>query len=285
MSKGKKPGKGGSGGEHPPGGPPFKGVGDYIKHSIGDMLNVVIATALQIEDPEAARARLRTLATVAFFGFYGAAIGKLDAQISHLEEEYTEAKARLKDLRGQLAATLEWIPSARENQGRDVKDHVQVPLWKWQFRHLIGGFVLSVLLIGALAASMVTAHYNLKGTELPFFDNDVLAWSMAGLAPLSAIATKTMASQMRREQSRVIFQALLMISAGLAIVAWIVLFAWNYHGLSTGLSLEGFLDELNPGDELRDTAFVAVSLFLEVTAGALIATKLDQISSNYAPNY
>ena len=177
MNKSKQNARTGFGaGSAPPDGAAFKSAGSFVKYSVEEMLDSVIATAMRIPDPVAASEHLRLLTSSAFGAKYGAEIGRLEEEIRQVEEEYMAEKSELDDLRQQLLDTPEWIAASRDNQNRNAEDHVETPFWRWQLRHQVGAIVLTLLLGGALTASAVTAHYNIIGTGLPvFIDNPILA--------------------------------------------------------------------------------------------------------------
>ncbi|MCA8883378.1 MAG: hypothetical protein KDA50_06480 [Rhodobacteraceae bacterium] len=275
----------GSGGPGSPGSA-YKGTGTQIKFSIEDMLEVVISTALRITDAERARARLNDLVTSAFGAKYGAKMRQLETLLDHTRKEHAQTEAELGHLRKLQADTPEWVPASRENHARSADEHVETPVWRWQFRHQVSALTIFLLMIVALGASALTAHANLVGTGLPvFLENPLLPWSMAMLAPMSALAIKAMAAHIRREGAKSLFNLAVMIAAGLSIAAWGTLFAMNYHGLSASTALGGLFDEPSFWDEVRDTGFVAATLSTEILVGAVLALNLGKIAANYAPDY
>lgn len=264
----------------------FKSAGANIKHSIQELLEVLLVTALRIMDVDAARKHLTDLVTAGFQSEFGAFMRALEERIAMMQRTLNALIAEIDIIRKRLADTPEWVPASRANQGRSADDHVETPIWRWQLRHLIGTLVLSVLLVLALAASAFTAHANIVGTGLPvFLENPVLPWSMAMLALMSGLAIKTMIAHIRHEGSRAIFTTAVMIATVISSAIWLGLFATLYHGLSADTSLGGLFDEPTALDKFLDTAFVAAMLSTEILVGTVLALSLGKIASNYAPNY
>lgn len=285
--KPKSQGPGGRPPTEPPGGAdgvPLKSVGSHMKHSVKELLDLVVGTALRIADPDQAREHLRAVVHAGFDAKYGETTARLDAEIADREDALATAKEELSGIRTKLADTPKYIPTSRENAGQDTKSEPKFA--DWQLRHKIGVPILLLLLAGALAASTVTAHANIVGTELPvFLDNPVLPWSMAALAPMSSLAVKTMISSFSSEAAKSVFTGLLIGGTLVAITAWLALFSMTFHGLGTELSVSGLFDEPSPWEAAKDTSFVAAALATEILVGALLALALAKITAIYAPDY
>lgn len=264
----------------------LKSAGSHIKYSIQDMLEVLIVTALWIADAEQARKRLATLVTSGFGSKFGKFMRELDERIVLLQATVDAVLAEIDIVREQLLATPEWVPASKDNHGRSADQHVETPIWRWQFRHQIGALVLALMLVLALGASAFTAHANIVGTGLPvFLENPLLPWSMAMLAPMSGLAIKTMISHIRYEGVRTAFTAAVMAATFMSCAAWLLTFSINYHGLSADVAIGGLFDEPTRLDKFLDTAFVAVTLSTEILVGAVIALTLGKIVSHYSPDY
>lgn len=272
--------------ERPAAGGSFKGAGSHIKHSIEELLPILLNTAAKISDVEQGREHLVNLTGSAFFSKFSGVIEDNAERLALLQSEYDTNKANLKSARETESITPEWLPASRVNHGRNIKDHEETKYRDWQLRHKAEAPLLLILLSIALAASTMTAHANLVGTGLEVFrQNPVLPWTMAGLAPMAGLAIKTMWSHLRHERTRALFTAVLNSVAAIFIIIWVLLFGDQFHGLSASIVSGGLFDEPSSWDQLKETAFVSVTLVTEILIGAVLAHRLDKILSNYAPNY
>ena len=275
-----KPTNGGSSGSG------LKSAGSHIKYSVQDMLEVLIVTALWIADAKQARKRLAALVTAGFGSKFGKFMRELDERIALLQASFDAVLAEIKIFRERLLATPEWVPASKDNHGRSADQQIETPFWRWQFRHQIGALVLALMLVLALGASAFTAHANIVGTGLPvFLENPLLPWSMATLAPMCSLATKTMVSHIRHEGMRTVFTVTVMTATFISCAAWLCLFSINYHGLSADVAIGGLFDEPTRLDKFLDTAFVAVTLSTEILVGTIIALTLAKTVSHYSPDY
>ncbi|PHQ70780.1 MAG: hypothetical protein COB93_04625 [Sneathiella sp.] len=264
----------------------YKGVGSHIKHSIEDVAGVILATALRIPNAAKASKQLTNLTFAAFKAKFGRRMAELDQQISHLKSEHAETLNWLQQVRIRLPQTRERLPACRANHGLEEGQMVEVTFEGWQVRHKIEAIVLLLAMAVAIGASLLTAHANLTGSGIQVFkDNPLLPWSMAALAPLSGIAVKTIHEYLRTDWAIKTFTILLIAAMLTSIGLWIFLYSDIYHGLSSQITIGDLFDKPSLWDQIRDTAFVIVSLTTEILIGAALALRLSIIAGRYSPDY
>lgn len=273
-------------GSPPDEGSAYKGGGSHIKYSISDMNDLLISTALRIQDADRAREELVAVVKEAFLAKFGAQLAKLDAQIEKAEAKLQKLGTNLKQAELDYSRTLPKLPSSRANQGRDAEDYIEEPVVDWQFRHKVEAVLVSIALFVSTLASLLTAEANLVGSGVQIFlDNPPLAWTMAALAPLSGFAIKTIYESLPGGWPSQTFKFALITAMVVSIVLWLLLYAQSYHGLSPDISFGGVFDAPSAWDQIRDTAFVAISLTTEVLIGAVLAVRLTVIAGCYSPDY
>ncbi|MEP4193239.1 MAG: hypothetical protein ABJN51_19260, partial [Sneathiella sp.] len=248
--------------------------------------NVLIETALLIPDADAAAEQISRLVKAAFQAKFGKKMIALEEKIKRFQKIHDLYEEELRNVRGHLKQTRKVLPSCRANRDLDDRDMVEVPFSHWQVRHQVEAIILLVTMLFAVLASLLTAHANLTGSGLQvFIDNPLLAWSMAALVPLSAIAVKTIHAYLHTGWAIKTFIFVLTASMLVSIGLWIILYADMYHGLSPALSVGGLLDDPSLWDQFRDTAFIVLSLTTEVLIGTCLGLRLSIIAGNYSPDY
>ena len=260
----------------------FMGPHGYIAHSIKEQLPVIVLSALRIVDAGKADKILVKLTTQAFWATYGAAHEQVRGELEAVQSELKRV-ADIKDHIWMLLSSC--APEVRVAPGRGAQpeDNSELPVSAWQMRDKFEAVVILIILGLALLASWLTAHANLVGTELDVFRQyPLLPWCMASLAPISAVALKTIYAHLTHDLLRLAFVLWLLLSMVISIVIWAVLFAINYHGLGTELDIGGLLEDASLWSELKQTGFVVFSLSTEILVGAVLALRLSKIADRYA---
>lgn len=267
------------------GGEPFRGAGSRIKELITELKPILLTSALKIQDMDKGRQYLVDLVKTACKSQFGAAMRQLELTIETLKARIAETELERAHVRELLEATPQWVPSSKTNHGRSADEHVETGWRDWQARHKVESALILILLPFAVIASLLTAQANLEGTGLPIFQDGFLVWAMASLAPLSGFAVKTMWSHLHREDFRTVFTLLLNFFAVLSILAWLGLYAANFHGLSSGSVTAGLFDDPTWWDNAKKTGFTIATLLTEILITSVLAHRLDKIAAFYAPNY
>lgn len=270
----------------PGSGAPFRSGASHVHYSIQEHLPGLVNTACSLPDVEHGRDQLTRLVTSAFMAKYGVDMASVDARLALLEQGRQSTSEVWSAACKSEAETPEWLQTAKINDGSGNQTQTEVRWSDWQGRHKVESAVIAGLLPAALVASFVTAHSNLVGTGLPvFLENPVLPMTMAALAPMAGLSVKLMNGSFRTDRGHRRFTAGLNLTALGSVVCWIGLFAEQFHGLSSSAIGGGLFDEPSLWEEVRDTLFVAVTLFTEVAIGAVLANRLDRIALTYSPNY
>ena len=71
----------------------------------------------------------------------------------------------------------------------------------------------------------------------------------------------------------------------ISILAWLGLYAANFHGLSGGSATAGLFDDPTWWDSALETGFTIATLLTEILITSVLAHRLDKIAAFYAPNY
>ncbi|MEL6313537.1 MAG: hypothetical protein AAFQ60_05755 [Pseudomonadota bacterium] len=255
---------------------------DYVKHSIKEQLQIIVLSALRIGDAGKADQILVKLTTQAFWATYGSAHEQVKVELKAVQSELK----RVTDIKDHVWTLLSsCAPEVRVAPGRGAQpeDNAELPISAWQMRDKFEAVVILIILGIALLASLLTAHANLVGTELDVFRQyPLLPWCMASLAPISAVALKTIYAHLTHDLLRAIFVFGLLLSMVISIIIWALLFAINYHGLGTELDIGGLLEDASLWSELKQTGFVVFSLSTEILVGAVLALRLSKIADRYA---
>lgn len=264
---------------------PFRSAASHLKQSIDKRIPILVDTAVKNPNVEQGRRELIETVTAHFVGTFGSLWATNAHRKRFLPEELKRVEYERDMVFEELLDTPDTLPTSAANQGAGDDGMIDTPFWKWAMPHQFEALFFGSLIMVAAGASMLTAHANLAGTGLiVFIENPLLPWSMSALAVLSAMAIKTMVSQVENETSRKAFAFWLNALAVLFIILWIWLFADQFHGLSTGPITGGLFDEPSWWDGAKETAFVAVTLATEILIAAVLAQRLGKIVTRYTPD-
>lgn len=265
---------------------PFLGAGTHITHSISELHNAILGSALRMGDAAEAQKDLETVASSAFEAKYGAQIVWHTERVTHYGEALQGAKATFEALRQRDARTPAWIPANSSHHEGDGDALEEIPFGNWALRHKFEMPLLLAGIGGLFAASMITAQANLAATGLEVFsDYPALSWSMAALAPLTGLAIKTIGSALRSTWSRAAFTMGLSISMVGSFAIWLALYADIYHGLSSTVRLGGLFDEPTLWGKLRETLFTATTISTEVLVASVLAHRATSVAEHYSPDF
>ncbi|MEM1363699.1 MAG: hypothetical protein AAGF94_18685 [Pseudomonadota bacterium] len=239
----------------------------------------VLNAAVKMPNADAGEELVLELVSQEFRSGPGAAIPELVRSIADVKGQLQSVEQRLNSAELELDVCPPEVPSALGPDGTPC----EVPFTKWRMKDQLGTVFLGGFLCTALSASLLSAHANLVGTGLEIFDGTLLPWCMAGLAPMSSLAIKTLASHQQSPMAKKVFTFFLLGFTVLSILVWIVWFPWKYNGLA-GIDLGGLFDEPTWIDGFRDTGFIAVTLLTEVLVGSVLALRLAHIADLYSDN-
>ncbi len=263
----------------------YKGIEDYVAHSIKKHAGVLVSTATRISDPQEARAKL-TAATSSFFkAKFVRRMTEVDEEIKQKEVEANKVEGDLTAAKTRLEQTPAQIPAYHTIYDDENKERPsEVAYADWQTRHKVEFWILSFAILVLSFASLLTAHKNLTGSGV-FDDTPLVPWTIAALVPLAGWATKTVYSFIYQAWAERAFIILLVTAMLISVGGWIALYSDIYQGLNPDVTLDGLFEDESWWDQVKNTAFVALSLLTEILVGATLALRITILGQNYSRDY
>lgn len=256
-----------------------------IDRSIDEVNNKLVDTAALMNDEDQAREHVMQMNEASFMSRHGGKFARVEVKHDQLQRELEQTEAELADARLQKSQTKEWKSCAAVNQTEHEEPKKETPYNGWSLPHRVEVPILIIMMLVALTASYFTAYANLRGSGAPIFIETPIAWLMAAMAPLAGLTLKLLGNVFTSDLGHRRYTLVLFFTAIFLAVVWAALFALLYHGLSAdGLGGDIFA-EPTLWDEVKDTAFVFVTILTEIFIGAALASRLDRIARVYAPDH
>jgi hypothetical protein len=207
----------------------------------------------------------------------GSALERIQLEITALEDEIAKSDARLSALIAKLKATKRYICSELLNsEGANQ----YIPFSHWRVRDKV---VFIVALGGAVIVLMMGAgnvYANIMGSgNEPFLSAPYLAALLSALLPAGSIALECVADTIKSAEGKALYIKTIHSLTVLVLLGWTALFAWNFHGMSSQLTIADL-----EGSNTAAIALTWVQLLAEMLVGVVLFQVAADISSKYAPN-
>lgn len=252
-----------------------------LAQGMSELNSAAVAMAANHSNATDGEAMVTGFVTAGFEATHGEARTVLKTKLTQAEDCAAKIKERLDAVTAELLHTPAWVQASRRNQNRTDEPAEETPFREWQVQDKVEACLLSLAVTGALGASVLTAQSTLMASGLPvFLDQPSLAWVMALIPASGAVALKSFGALFHGSYVRAIYAIFLNVSAMLALLAWMVLYAFQYHG-----GLGGALDLFASPPAWRGPAFVITQLLAETLIGAALFFRLSQIASKYSPDF
>ncbi len=197
--------------------------------------------------------------------------------VKEIEKTYATSCDIFNALLEKLHHTKPYIKSAAAPSEGDPGP---VPFSEWRGRDK--GVVIFSLMSAVVVLMMGAANVyaNLMGSGNPvFIEQPILAYFLSALLPASSVALKFVAEIFTSDRTRRFYVQPMYALTVMAILAWTVLFAMSFHGISGGIDL----DSLGETDHTA-SAFTGIQLLAELLVGFVLCHVAADTYSRYAPD-
>ncbi|GJL49744.1 MAG: hypothetical protein NPIRA01_09710 [Nitrospirales bacterium] len=209
--------------------------------------------------------------------FFGAELERLGLEVQAIEGAFAKSSDILASLMDRLGQTNPYIPAAHM-YGKGEDQYIPFSRWRSKDKVIVISSLCFALVVLTMSAANVYA--NILGSGNPIFiDQPFLALIISALLPAGSVAMKFTADIFESDKTRGFYKKSLYVLSVLALLAWTVLFALNFHGLSSEINFDD-LEGSNP----TSSALTWVQLLAELLVGFVLCHVASDTYSKYAPN-
>lgn len=187
----------------------------------------------------------------------------VELSVQEVEKAYAKSCDFINSLLDTLHRTKPYIKAALARGGTDSGS---VPFSQWQGKDQGVAVFSLVSALGVLFMGACNVFANLVGSGNPvFIEQPILAYFLSALLPASSVALKFVSEVFTGERTRRLYIQSMYVLTVFAILAWTVLFALNFHGISGGIDLDSFEET-----DYTASAFVWTQLLSELFVGFVL---------------
>jgi len=147
----------------------------------------------------------------------------------------------------------------------------------WKPQDILKVWLLAPFFLLAMIVSIVNVQANLMATYEPIFlQNPYKAWFLASLAIIGAVAIKQIPSSFKHEYNKRHYKRGLYILTALALLTWMVSFAYVFNGIGTS-------EEAEKASDAAAKFYMFIHVLSEVLATASLFMSLNDIFDEYFP--
>lgn len=214
---------------------------------------------------------------------HGGEIKTLELEIEEQEERYQTSNDTRKKLEEKRHHTPRYVvTSIAHRDGIEENSKHTVPFSKWQIKHQATITLAYIFGSIVLLMSATNAFSNLMSSGIPaFLDTPFLAIMLSTLPLAGGITLKFIANLLHNGHTRRFYVLGIYILSGLTLFAWTVLFAMNFHGVSSAIDF----DNIGKESGFNGALFVWVTMAAEMLIGATLFIMADSIHARYSPDY
>lgn len=242
-----------------------------------EWMKTFILTLLNLPDLKDAVKKVGEQARCVWQKHFGAVIERIQLEITALEDEIAKSDARLFALIAKLKATKRYVCSEPIN-GDGINQYIPFSHWRPRDKAVFVVALCFGVIVVIMGAGNVYANIMGSGNGV-FLDAPILAALLSALVPAGSIALKSVPDSIDSAEGKALYIRTINGLTVLVLLSWTALFAWNFHGVSSQLTLSD-LDSSN-------TAVIAltwVQLLAEILVGVVLFQVAADIASKYAPN-
>lgn len=223
---------------------------------------------------------LLTTQCEAIFGTHFQDIDSLEQALELAKQHKTSADKTTETVTKELSTTPKRLNSPLDNNSLGL---FSGGLSQVRFGDAIQLILFAILICLSMYTAYANVLANLLSTGLPIFlENTKIASGIAMIAPASSVSIKILPSAFKRDAAQALCKRLITAITALGVLAWMILFAMSFDGLSNDLpDLTAFSDE--PDYTANLLSFT--QLFVEIMVSATLFIKFSDILAIYEPEH
>ncbi len=200
----------------------------------------------------------------------------LKREIDALDNQFADSSGVLHDLENTLNTTKRHIKCATELSDSELS---YISPRDWKLKDKILFLLIAVMFPSAMVMGASNVYANLMSSGTPaFIENPWLAVSLSFIMPVAATAIKFVTQFIDSDLWRRRYSLMIYVMTFMLLLAWTVLFAMSYSGISGAMDTDVFAESSNTGNLL-----VWSQLAVEIFAASALFLAAEDIYLRYAP--
>jgi len=201
---------------------------------------------------------------------------KIQREVNALDEQFVASSSVVNHLENTLNATKRHIKCAPSLSESNL---ACIPPKDWKLKDQILFVLTTVMLIPAMIMGASNVYANLMSSGTPaFIESPWLAVSLSFIMPIAATAIKFVTQFIDSDLWRRRYSLMIYVVTLFLLMAWTVLFAMNFSGISGDMDTDIFGETSNTGNLL-----VWSQLAVEIFAASALFLAAEDIYLRYAP--
>ncbi len=202
----------------------------------------------------------------------GGELRELESRVTETEEACNRSLKSLFTLEDQKQKTRSHI-----KVGAAAENSTSFRHWQTKDKSV---FILSLSLTAIIlctGAANLYANFMSSG-EAVFLESPWIAGLLSVLLPCASVSLKFIGDYLESDAARSLYIRIVFVLTGIVVLAWTLLFAMNFHGVSGGFDLESLGESSNTSTWLTWTQILA-----EMLCGAILFHVAWDIYGRYMP--